>query len=346
MPTDITVDMAEYLTTCHVISRVAQSNNEKEWLAVRSRGIGGSDIGPICGVSPFTSARQIYLRKTGQYDDYGITFDTATSERLYFGHRLEAIVAEEYERRVLSEGGDHPDLHLVDYNGTFAHNKYPWALANVDRFICDSTGRPVGILECKTTSEYMNSEWAEGDILTTYLYQIAWYMFVTGLKWGAFACLVGGNKFYTYEVIRNDELIDDILLPHAKDFWENNVLKLKEPEMQAVDTVFANGIYKDVVKNSEISFADDAFNALAATVYNCRREIKTLEAKMEEAKNRIKDRMQENEIAYCADYTVKWSPRRQSRVDTALLKARFPDVYLDCLKTTEFRVMSVTAMSE
>lgn len=339
------MDLSQYLTTCHVFSTVSQQEDEAGWLAARSRGIGGSDIGPICGVSVFTTARQIYLRKTGQYPD-SLSKDEASSERMHFGHMLEPIVADEYARRELCEGGSHPDLHLVNYEATLQHNDYPWALANVDRFIVDKDGRPVGILECKTTSEYMNDEWADGEILTTYLYQLNWYLFVTGLKWGAFACLVGGNKFYTYEVVRNDELINDILIPKAKEFWEVNVMQLKEPEMQQNDTDFVNGLYNKAVKNSEISFTDDGFNELAKTVFDCKKKIKELESIMEEAQNRIKDRMKDNEIAYCADFTVKWSPRSQSRVDTALLKAEYPKAYMDCLKKVEYRTMTVKAMKE
>ena len=339
------MDLSQYLTTCHVFSTVSQQEDEAGWLAARSRGIGGSDIGPICGVSVFTTARQIYLRKTGQYPD-SLSKDEASSERMHFGHMLEPIVADEYARRELCEGGSHPDLHLVNYEATLQHNDYPWALANVDRFIVDKDGRPVGILECKTTSEYMNDEWADGEILTTYLYQLNWYLFVTGLKWGAFACLVGGNKFYTYEVVRNDELINDILIPKAKEFWEVNVMQLKEPEMQQNDTDFVNGLYNKAVKNSEISFTDDGFNELAKTVFDCKKKIKELESIMEEAQNRIKDRMKDNEIAYCADFTVKWSQRSQSRVDTALLKAAYPKAYMDCIKKVVYRTMTVKAMKE
>ena len=337
------MDVVDYLATCHVFSTVAQDEDEPAWLSARNNGIGGSDIGAICGVSSFTTARQIYLRKTGQFTD-PIGESNAANERMHFGHILEPIVAEEYARRTFSEDGDHPGLTLYDYKGTLQHNKYSWALANVDRFICDSNGVPVGVLECKTTSEYMNNEWANGEILTSYLYQLNWYLFVTGLTWGAFACLVGGNKFYAYEVIRNDELIDEILIPRAKEFWEVNVCGLIEPELQAQDTEFINGMYNTAVKNSEISFTDDAFNNLAAKVYNCRAKIKELEAEKDAAQNAIKERMKDNEIAYCADYTVRWSLRNQSRVDTSLLKARYPEVYADCLKRSSYRVMTITSL--
>jgi predicted phage-related endonuclease len=81
------------LTNCKVFSTVNQSEDEEAWLAARTNGIGGSDVGAICGVSPFTSARQVYLNKTGQYPDSMKPGDAA-KERMYFGHVLEPIVAE------------------------------------------------------------------------------------------------------------------------------------------------------------------------------------------------------------------------------------------------------------
>jgi len=338
-------DVLSSLTACKVFSTVKQEDDEQGWLAARTNGIGGSDVGPICGVSPFTSARQIYLNKTGQFPD-GVKQDSAASERMHFGHMLEPIVADEYAHRELCEGGSHPDLHLVTTDATLQSLETPWALANVDRLIVDENNVAQGILECKTTSEYANDEWENGEILTTYIYQLNWYLYVTGLKWGAFACLVGGNKFYTYEMVRNDELIHDILLPKTKEFWEENVKKLIEPELQASDTTFVNEVYKDVVKASEISFTDDGFNELAKTAYSCKQKIKELEAILDEAQNRMKDRMQDHEIAYCADFTVKWSPRVQHRVDPALLKAMYPKAYADCLKKVEYRAMTIKAMSD
>lgn len=37
-----------------------------EWLGYRKQGIGGSDAGAICGLSPFRSAIQVYLDKTSE----------------------------------------------------------------------------------------------------------------------------------------------------------------------------------------------------------------------------------------------------------------------------------------
>ncbi len=331
----LTKDLLSYLPNVVVVSTVRQEEDEKEWLAVRTKGIGGSDIGAICGVSPFSSARQIYFNKTGQYED-ALKPGAASQERMHFGHLLEPIVADEYARRTGKK--------LLEIDATFSHKDFPWMRANVDRLIVDDDGKPYGILECKTTSEYNNEEWENGDILLSYVYQLNWYLHILDLKYGAFACLVGGNKFYYYEVCRNDELINDTLIPAAKNFWYNNVLALKEPELQATDTEFANTTYAEVEKNSEITLTGDVENELARTVFECKAKIKELTAVMEEAQNRLKDRLQEHEIGYCRDYTVKWSPRSQTRVDTAVLKKDFPEVYEKCKKQTSFRVMTVKGL--
>jgi predicted phage-related endonuclease len=260
---------------------------------------------------------------------------------MHFGHLLEPIVADEFSRRELTADKNRAGWHLCELGATVCHKDNPWQRANVDRLILDKDGNVVGILECKTTSEYNNEEWENGDILMSYIYQLNWYMYILDIKWGAFACLVGGNKFYSYEVYRNDELLNDVIIPAVTDFWYNNVLALKEPELQAVDTVFANDTYSEVEKNSEVILEDEESDNLAEVVFECKAKIKELEKTMEEAQNRLKDRLKDKEIGYCRNYTVKWSPRSQTRVDTTLLKATFPEVYEQCKKVTHFRVMTV-----
>lgn len=328
----LTNDLIKHLPNCVVVSTVGQEEDEKEWLSVRTKGIGGSDIGAICGVSPFSSARQIYFNKTGQFAD-AMKPGAASQERMHFGHLLEPIVANEFSLRTGKK--------LVEFGATVCHKDYPWARANVDRLIVDDDGKPYGILECKTTSEYNNEEWENGEILMSYIYQLNWYLWILDLEYGAFACLVGGNKFYHYEVFRNDVLIHDTLIPAAKDFWYNNVQKLVEPELQAGDTDLMNNTYSEVVKNSEIVFEEETVNDLAATVFECKAKIKELTSIMEAAQNKLKEQLQDNEIGYCRDYIVKWSPRTQTRVDNDRLKKEFPEVYEQCKKQISFRAMSV-----
>ena len=330
-----TAECLKQLPNCKLHSTADQSTDEDAWLAARTRGIGGSDVGAICGVSPFSSARQVYMSKTGQYAEALIP-NEAARERMHFGHVLEPVVADEYMRRVGTKEG----FELVSLNATVYHKDYKWALANIDRLIVKD-GKIHGILECKTTGEYNDEEWESGEILLSYMYQLNWYLWILDLKFGAFACLVGGNKFYEYTIYRNDELLQDVIIPAAESFWNNNVRALVEPELQSTDTDFANSEFSDVVKNSEVVFDDDVTNDLANTVFECKLKIKELDATMEEAKNRLKDRLRNTEIGYTKDFVIKWSPRSQSRVNYTKLKTEFPEVYNAVLKKSHHRAMYV-----
>ena len=330
----------EQLTNVRVVSTVTQAEDEKEWLDTRTKGIGGSDVGAICGVSPFSSARQIYMSKTGQFEE-GLKVSEASQERMRFGHLLEPIVADEFARRELTADKGRAGWHLANLDATVCHKDHPWMRANVDRLIFNADDKVVGILECKTTSEYNNDEWESGDILLSYIYQLNWYMYILDIPYGAFACLVGGNKFYAYEVYRNDELLEDVIIPAAKTFWFDNVLALKEPALQANDTDMINGVFAEVERNSEVFLDDDESDNLAFSISVAKAEIKRLENIVEEAQNRLKERIKDREIAYCRNYTIKWSPRSQTRVDTTLLKTNFPAIYEQCKKTISYRVMTV-----
>ena len=65
---------------------------------------------------------------------------------------------------------------------------------------------------------------------------------------------------------------------------------------------------------------------------------------MEAAQNRIKDRLKDVEIGYTKDYTVKWSPRSQTRIDSEKLKEEYPEIYAKVLKKIEFRAMTVKGL--
>lgn len=329
------MDILHYLTkvlkTCTLVSTVSQEDDEEAWLHNRTKGLGGSDIGAICGVNNWATPRSIYIRKTGQFGgDEGFSEDA--KERMKFGHILEPIVASQYQERSGKKVAISP--------ATFAHKDYPWALANVDRFIVDDEGTPYGVLECKTAGEFMNEDWKEGDIPISYLYQLTWYMFVTGLHYGAMACLVGGNKFYFYEVIFNEELLETVIFPKADKFWNYHVKQLVEPELHAKDSEAINKLYADVVKNSEIVIQDKNINDVVTKFREAKAQAKAYEKIIDELGNIIKEAMKENEIGYTDDYVIKWSPRSQTRIDSDMLRAKYPEVAAECVKQISFRVLT------
>ncbi len=338
----LTKSVVDQLTNCKVFSTVSQNEDENAWLYARTRGIGGSDIGTICGVNNWASIRTVYLAKTGQYEDETplTEFSEAAKERMEFGHLLEPIVADKYARH-MKEKHD-TEIQTVIVKATFQHKDYPWALANVDRFLVDKNGKLYGVLECKTAGEFLNEEWSEGDLPISYLYQLNWYLFVTGLEYGAIACVVGGNKFYHYEMYRNDELIKE-MLEKADKFWNYNVKQLVQPELDSSDesSKILKDAYCDVQRGSEIVLDGEDINELARVVAEGKAEIKRLEKIVEEASNRIKEKIGFNEIGHTRDHVIKWSPRTRTSIDTTALKIEMPHIYNRFAKVTNYRVFTL-----
>lgn len=326
------MDVLSYLTNCTVLSTVSQEQDEAQWVKNRMLGVGGSDVGSICGVNKYSSARLVYLTKTGQYE---VEFSDEAKERMQWGHKLEPIVADTFAERT--------GKTVVISPATLRHKDHPWALANVDRFIVDEDGKPYGVLECKTADNRLNQLWAEGEPPLSYIYQLNWYLWITGLEYGAFAALVGGNKFHMIEVWRNDDLLQNEIIPIVDKFWNHNVKGMIQPEMSSsdADAELLKETYTDVVKNSEIQLLEDEHNDLAVVIYEGKQTIKEMEAKVNEATNKLKDLMQNNELGYTMDHTIKWSARKQTRVDTDKLKIDFPEVYEACKKTTSYRVFTI-----
>ena len=286
------MDILKKLPNCKVFSTVKQSEDEEAWLAARTRGIGGSDVGAICGVNKWSTARHIYFRKTGQYLDAVNDFNAAAVERMHFGHVLEPIVADEFVRKTGKK--------VVEAEATLVHKDHPWALANVDRLIVDDNGDPIGILECKTTSEYCNEDWKEGDVPIYYLYQLSWYLWVTGLKYGAIACIVGGNKFYYYEMYLDEELMENEIVPKCKHFWFENVRKLVPPEIDGSDAAadLVGTLHPpEAVNKEELILTDDIYNQLANAIIEGKAQLKEIEKNIKEATNRLKEVLGDNETA-------------------------------------------------
>ena len=199
------------------------------WLAERKTGIGGSDVAAIIGVSPYKTAVDVFLDKTGQTPDW------EGNEATYWGNVLEDVVAQEYTKR--------SGAKVQRLNKMLRHPQHEFALANVDRFVVsdgtrvrlNSAGQvegASGLLECKTASAYKADAWKDGDddaVPTEYVAQVMWYLGVTGLKWADVACLVGGQR-YVCKRIKHDAAVIDALFDRCGAFWRDHILTGKAPE--------------------------------------------------------------------------------------------------------------------
>lgn len=187
--------------------------SREEWLQFRRSGIGGSDMSAILGLNPWRSVLDVWLDKTSDEEP-----EEEQSEYAYWGTVLEAVVADEFQRRT--------GMKVRRCNYTLRSIEHPFMLANIDREL-------VGIdegLECKTASAYKEAEW-KGDLVPdSYYVQCQHYMAVTGYKAWWIACLIGGNQFVYKRIERNDEFIAQ-LIEAGRQFWE----LVEKKQMPAVD---------------------------------------------------------------------------------------------------------------
>jgi putative phage-type endonuclease len=168
--------------------------DREQWLTIRRRGIGGSDIAAICGLDDYSSPYGLYLDKRGE-----ISFDT-DSEEAKWGRRLEKVVAAGWS--------EDTGIPLLPSPGTLANRRRPWMLANPD-YLAGQPDSPA-ILEIKTRSAYQLDEWEFG-VPDPPALQAQWYMAVTGAIEAYVAALLGGNTLRWHRLVRDQTLIDTLI---------------------------------------------------------------------------------------------------------------------------------------
>ena len=64
-----------------------------QWQAARARGIGGSEIAAVLGLSPWESRFSLWHRKMG------LAAPVAQNDVMYWGNRLEGVIRDEFNLR-------------------------------------------------------------------------------------------------------------------------------------------------------------------------------------------------------------------------------------------------------
>lgn len=184
--------------------------NREQWLTVRRRGVGGSEVAAILGMSKYTSPIEVYLDKRGE-----LPLDRPQHpdlvEAAYWGLAQEPLIASAF--------GNRTGLTVVEGPGTLAHVERRWMLANVDRYVLDAgESTPSSLLEIKTRSAYQLDEWTNG-IPDGPALQTHWYLAVTGYSHAHVAALLGGNRLFVHRVERDETLVEQ-LIAIVGEFWQ------------------------------------------------------------------------------------------------------------------------------
>jgi putative phage-type endonuclease len=250
----------------------------EEWLELRRSGITGTRITGIMNVSPWETPRSVYL------DLLGVKPEKEQTEPMYWGTVLEDTIAKEFAQRTGYK------VRRVNY--MLQHKTYDFLLGNIDRLIID--GKRKGILECKNVGAYKADEWKDGAPLH-YIYQLQFYLCLTGLDFGYLTALIGGQKFVYHLVERDDALIEQ-MIDAATEFWFGNVLRRVEPEVTELDTDLLNQIYSSTDPNKTLVLEGYDDEMVVNSLKYTKQRLASVKNSHEHSKNVLKDKMRDAEV--------------------------------------------------
>lgn len=205
---------------------VLSFRTESDWLAGRTKGIGGSDSSAVIGRNPWKTNVQLYREKVGLIHSP----DISNNESVKYGKS-----AEEPLRRLFQL--DHPDLIINYKNKTILRNReFPFLLYSPDGLLKERESGRKGILEIKTTTivqSMMFEKW-NNRVPDNYYVQVLHGLLVTGfdfidlraqLKYKSGDLSI--REYHFERSVCEDDLV--YLKESLISFWNNNILAGIEP---------------------------------------------------------------------------------------------------------------------
>ena len=291
--------------------------DDAEWLEQRTKGIGGSDVAAIMGISPWRTPAQVWLEKTGRIQPE----DLSDKPYVEFGNIMEPIIGKWYSER-------HPDRMVRRVNAICQSIKRPWAQASLDYEVRDV--ERWGVLEIKTARNA--ADWSDGVPLY-YQTQVIHYMSVTGRKFADVAVFFRDTCEFEEYRVEYDEEDARALIGDVDDFWANYVLLDVMPRISGTSGEIADLTqYYGTAKGDYIQMRNGAPETIAAI-----RAISAYQDAAAREKGARDDRTAATAqlVALIGDAKgldtdvarATWVRSEGERFDTKAFKADHPDLY-------------------
>jgi putative phage-type endonuclease len=287
--------------------------------------LGGSDIAPLMGLSRWKSALRLWCEKTGRLAPK----DLSDVESVEIGTELEDYVARKFMRKT--------GFKVRRDTRDFRHPEYDYMCAHIDRWILNEDA----LLECKTTSAYMEKQWMGEEIPLEYVLQVQWYLGILGKKTGYIAVLIGGQKF-RWKSIEFDQDLFAKMVAAAKEFWEIFVKGDLAPVASALDNETLAEMYPTDKTISKDLTADDAvkLDMLIEERLGGKEQEKEVQKEIEKIEAQIKQILAESGQAVTDNFVVTWKNQKRADIDREKMEA--DGVLEKYQKVNEFRVLRTT----
>ena len=293
-------------------------SNRETFLLDRKLGIGGSDIAPIMGLSPYSTPLDVYRDKMNPAVIY-----EEESEDLKRGARVEKYILQEY----CEVNNCALETNLLP----FIDLKYPFMRGNVDAKV---VGENV-IVEAKSTKCPI-AKWEEG-IPQYYRTQVAYYAMLTNAERVDVPVLFSNWQYACFTYWRDLEY-EARIRQAVIDFWNNHILAGIPPapstpaELQEVYPKLETA--KTIKADSDIREKICIWQEAAIK----RRE---LEKREEKLKIEIQNYMGEAGILDAGFCKVALKERTATRLDTSALKQEMPQLYREYSNDNTYRILQI-----
>lgn len=280
------------------------------WLDVRRKGVGGSDVAAIMGLSKYRSPYEVWAEKLGLVSSPDLSDNSAVQ----WGNILEPVIADHYKSL-------HKSTVVKPGSCVMRSLKRPWAQASLDYEIY-VPGLGNGVLEIKTAGSRSSAEWDEG-VPVYYLTQVMHYMSVTGWKFADVAVLIGGQDYREYRIMRDKDDIDSV--EQAVDGFWHLVETREEPEILGIGREGSALIERYGVGEGDAECDIDPDDLESWITYN--NLLKSTKATVAMYANRLKDRIGGGKSITCPSGKVVWVRSKSKKFDEKAFRESHPDLY-------------------
>lgn len=323
-----------------VMTAEQMHSDRAAWLAARDAAdnvpgrytIGSSDVPSILDLDGVDTPAHVYAKKVHKVA-------TPTNEAMTWGHRLEAVIADEWTMR---------NTCVTDEIGLLARADAPWHRSTIDRRVRECPAvkglRDGCLCEIKNVGYSSYSRWG-GDLPDRILAQIIHQLYVTGYDHAHYACLVGGNMLKQGIVwAKREDKLMDYVVGAVNRFRDEHLLTGIEPEWNVMDKP-AKMLELDRAMHPQRAGTiglDEIGDVLDYAALS--RQAGDIEKKLKAAKARLAQLADGAEVVLYADeLAYQYATARRAKADLDRLRERWPEAYADVVTETEYPILRLAS---
>ena len=276
-----------------VVGKTTEMNHQ-QWLDMRKKSVGGSEIAAALGLSRWRSPFDVWAEKTGH-----VTKKDEPTDAMRFGTLLEPVIRKEFARR--------NGLEVCECPYILAHKDYPFMTCNLDGYVKLPDGS-CAVLEIKTANTFASDEWSNMCAPLEYIMQVQYYLAISQMRFAYLAVLIGSSDYRQVIIERDDEVIA-VIIEKLKEFWrmvETNT----PPPVRGMDNNLLASLYP--CSRPNVIALGKEHEALLTQYEEAKKAMDDAKKLKEDAEAKLKALMQDNEVACCGEYKVSWKSSSRS----------------------------------